>query len=158
MLKELDNEFDFTVDAAADADNAVCDRYWDDDALKQSWKGERVFWNPPFSMTADFLTKAGEADLSIFVIAARPQATYFLSGVFSNPQCHEIRFLCRGVKCIHPAQLESFRSPLPIYVVVFRKEQCAGDKRITVACADSGKELCTVAGRKPGKPSTHNQG
>lgn len=157
LLRELDNEFDFTVDAAADADNAVCDRYWDAeaDALIQSWEGERVFCNPPFSMTADFLTKAGEADLSIFVIAARTQATYFLSGVFANPHCHEIRFLHRGVKFIHPARLESVRSPLPICVVVFRKEHCAGDKRVTVACADSGKELCTVAGRKPGKPSTH---
>ncbi|MDU6434369.1 MAG: DNA N-6-adenine-methyltransferase [Pantoea sp.] len=92
LLKELDNEFDFTVDAAADADNAVCDRYWDADAdaLKQTWKGERVFCNPPFSMTADFLAKAGEADLSIFVIAARTQATYFLSGVFANPHCEVV--------------------------------------------------------------------
>ncbi|MCT1471870.1 phage N-6-adenine-methyltransferase [Klebsiella pneumoniae] len=56
LLQSLDNEFDFTIDLAADNINRVCDRYYSeqDDALLQSWKGERGFCNPPFSKTEQF--------------------------------------------------------------------------------------------------------
>ena len=45
LLQSLDNEFDFTIDLAADNINRVCDRYYSeqDDALLQSWKGSEDF-------------------------------------------------------------------------------------------------------------------
>lgn len=45
LLQSLDNEFDFTIDLAADNINRVCDRYYSeqDDALLQSWKGSEHF-------------------------------------------------------------------------------------------------------------------
>ncbi len=47
----LQDRFGFTVDAAASAANAKCERFWtvDDDGLAQPWIGERVFCNPPYS-------------------------------------------------------------------------------------------------------------
>ncbi len=41
----------FTLDAAASAENHKVDRYFtkEQDGLAQSWKGERVFLNPPYS-------------------------------------------------------------------------------------------------------------
>ena len=97
LLQSLDNEFDFTIDLAADNSNSVCDRYYSqqDDALKQSRNAERGLCNPPFSKTEEFLSKAGECDIAAFIVAARTQTSYFLKQVFGNPHCWEIRFLHR---------------------------------------------------------------
>ena len=46
------NEFwGFTLDAAASDENHLCDNYFtkEDDGLAQSWKGHRVWLNPPYS-------------------------------------------------------------------------------------------------------------
>lgn len=51
----------FTLDVAADDDNALCNRYWtlEENALKQSWETGGMWWcNPPFVMVEDFLKKA----------------------------------------------------------------------------------------------------
>lgn len=41
----------FTVDAAANAENATCSTFWSikDDGIEQDWKGHRVFCNPPYT-------------------------------------------------------------------------------------------------------------
>lgn len=50
----------FTIDVAASADNAKCERYYDraTDGLAQSWAGERVWCNPPFSAIDPWVRKA----------------------------------------------------------------------------------------------------
>lgn len=47
----LQERFGFTVDAAASPHNAKLPRFWtsSDDGLAQSWAGERVWVNPPYS-------------------------------------------------------------------------------------------------------------
>jgi len=52
----------FTLDAAAAPHNAKCVRYFTraDDGLKQSWAGERVWCNPPYSDLNRWLLKAWE--------------------------------------------------------------------------------------------------
>ena len=47
----LHQRFGFTIDAAASDENARLPRHWteSDDALRQSWAGERVWANPPWS-------------------------------------------------------------------------------------------------------------
>lgn len=56
----LHARFRFTIDAAASASNARLERYWtaEDDALAQSWSGERVWCNPPYSSIEPWLIKA----------------------------------------------------------------------------------------------------
>lgn len=56
----LHERFRFTIDAAASATNARLERYWtiDDDALSQSWAGERVWCNPPYSDIRPWVKKA----------------------------------------------------------------------------------------------------
>ncbi|TXW48590.1 adenine methyltransferase [Klebsiella pneumoniae] len=159
LFDSLNAEFNFTIDAAANKFNALCDRYYteEDDSLKQSWKGEVVFCNPPYSRTGDFLAKAKEADIAVYVVGVRTQASYFLHNVFASPFCYEIRFLHRGVAFIPPdgGRDNSIRSALPICVLVYRNIPRTGDIKISVSCADSGKHLLDVAGRSPGKPSLH---
>lgn len=50
----------FTLDVAAAAHNAKCDRYFDVDAdgLTQDWSGERVWCNPPYSDITPWIRKA----------------------------------------------------------------------------------------------------
>jgi len=51
LFRWLNDIFHFTLDAAATPENALCKKYFtkEQDALKQSWAGERVFCNPPYS-------------------------------------------------------------------------------------------------------------
>lgn len=50
----------FTIDAAAEADNALLPRFWSmaDNGLVQPWRGERPWWNPPFWQLYDWNGKA----------------------------------------------------------------------------------------------------
>ena len=56
----LHERFRFTIDAAAAPHNARLERYWtiEDDALSQSWQGERVWCNPPYSDIRPWVEKA----------------------------------------------------------------------------------------------------
>jgi phage N-6-adenine-methyltransferase len=51
LFDPLHERFRFTLDVAAAPHNAKCERYFtrDDDGLVQSWAGERVWCNPPYS-------------------------------------------------------------------------------------------------------------
>lgn len=51
LFQQLDQEFKFTIDAAATKENTKLPRFWtkEDNALKQNWDYERVFCNPPYS-------------------------------------------------------------------------------------------------------------
>lgn len=55
--------FNFTVDAAADHHNAKLPRYFtrQTDGLAQSWTGERVWCNPPYSDIEPWIRKSWHA-------------------------------------------------------------------------------------------------
>jgi phage N-6-adenine-methyltransferase len=56
----LHERFQFTIDAAASPHNAKLPRYWTkaDDGLTQSWAGERIWCNPPYSDIRPWVEKA----------------------------------------------------------------------------------------------------
>ena len=56
----LHARFNFTIDAAATAENARLARYWtvEDDAFQQDWSPERVWCNPPYSNIEPWVRKA----------------------------------------------------------------------------------------------------
>lgn len=60
LFDELDAKHRFTVDVAANASNAKCERFYDlaTDGLKQSWLRERVWCNPPYSSIRAWVEKA----------------------------------------------------------------------------------------------------
>lgn len=60
LFAMLTKRFGFTVDACAVAHNAKMARYWtpDDDGLQQSWAGERIWCNPPYSNIRAWVAKA----------------------------------------------------------------------------------------------------
>ena len=63
MFGPLDARFQFTIDVAAAAHNAKCERFYsiEDDGLAQSWAGERVWCNPPYSNIRPWVEKAWDS-------------------------------------------------------------------------------------------------
>jgi phage N-6-adenine-methyltransferase len=59
-FRRWDERFGFTLDVAAAAHNAKCDRYFsiEDNGLIQSWADERVWCNPPYSDIEPWVNKA----------------------------------------------------------------------------------------------------
>lgn len=59
LFSSLDDEFRFTLDVAACASSTKCQRYFsaEDDGLSQSWAGERVWCNHPWSQTPAWVAK-----------------------------------------------------------------------------------------------------
>ena len=73
LFRFIDDEFHFTLDVAANADNAKCERYFtkEDDGLIQSWGGEVVWCNPPYSELRAWVAKA-TAETSATVVMLLP--------------------------------------------------------------------------------------
>jgi phage N-6-adenine-methyltransferase len=76
MFAEWDQRFGFPIDVAAAAHNAKCARHFTitDDGLAQSWAGERVWCNPPYSNIAPWVEKGWleheTADLIVMLLPA----------------------------------------------------------------------------------------
>ncbi|EFC6080445.1 DNA methylase, partial [Escherichia coli] len=67
LFRNLHREFSFSMDGAATEHDALLPRFTDD-IHNQSWVGERVFVNPPFSMAEQFLSRAPEADVCVCLV------------------------------------------------------------------------------------------
>jgi phage N-6-adenine-methyltransferase len=78
LFDPLHREFHFTLDAAASAREHRVPRYFTraQDGLAQSWRGERVWCNPPFSQLAAWTAKAfgevhdGHCPLAVLLLPA----------------------------------------------------------------------------------------
>jgi phage N-6-adenine-methyltransferase len=79
LFEILDNIFHFTVDAAANAENALLSRYWDQeqDGREQDWSQEIVWCDPPYSDPAPFLVKASTAGLAAVLLRADSLTTHY---------------------------------------------------------------------------------
>lgn len=131
FFNRLHAEFRFTLDAAASDSNNRLPRYWTehDDALKQDWKGERIFCNPPFSLKTEFARKASEcrADVAVLIFPAFTDQPWFHDHVLD--QAAEVRFI-RGRLLYEPADGVKATSPrFPSIVAIYHS--CL--PRVTVA-------------------------
>lgn len=83
-FEELNERFNFTLDAAASNENAKLSNYYtvEDNALIKKWGG-RVFCNPPYGREIkDWVKKAYEesltnAELVVLLIPARTDTRYW---------------------------------------------------------------------------------
>jgi phage N-6-adenine-methyltransferase len=76
LFKELSERFHgFTLDVAASDVNAKCERFYTKavDGLAQSWAGERVWCNPPYSNIGPWVQKAHkEAERAAIIVMLLP--------------------------------------------------------------------------------------
>ena len=85
LVDTLKTVIDFTVDAAASAENAKHERFWtiEDDGLAQDWTKETVWVNPPYGRALPgWLKKAYESSRegggqSVVLVPARPDTSYW---------------------------------------------------------------------------------
>lgn len=100
-FQALNSEFNFTLDAAATAANAKCERYFSivHDGTRQSWKNETVWLNPPYSRGKQnrFIEKAAhaaqrEGATVVMLIPARPDTVSWHRHIIGQPDV-EVRFI-----------------------------------------------------------------
>jgi len=127
---ELDRRFRFTIDVAAYPHNAKCGRYFtpDLDGLAQTWAGERVWCNPPYSSIEPWVIKARESDAELVVMllpANRTEQGWWQRQVEPYRDCDRglrveflpgrLRFLSPGARRVGANERPPFGSCLLIW-------------------------------------------
>ncbi|MEK6878396.1 MAG: phage N-6-adenine-methyltransferase [Nanoarchaeota archaeon] len=134
VFNQLNEEFQFDLDAAATDQNFKCKNYFtkENDALSKNWSqyGPNVFCNPPYGrLIGKFVAKAfREAEnccTVILLIPARVDTSYFYEFCSKG----EIRFIRGRLKFVNRS-LPSWKedgnflispAPFPSCVVIFRR-------------------------------------
>ena len=117
LFDPLNQEFAFTIDAAATSANAMLPRFWtiQDNALAQDWKRERVWCNPPYGREQKaFIVKAAqlEAIITVLLLPARPDTAVWHDYIFPLA---EVRFLRGRVRFVGGKSAAPFPSALAIF-------------------------------------------
>lgn len=122
----LNAEFGFNFDP--------CPLDGDGDGLSPlfcSWKGKRVFCNPPYGpKLGDWLKRGPEAEIAVFLIPARTDTRWFHELVL--PFASEIRFLRGRLKFGG----SKWNAPFPSMVVVFVSDPLAESRRLNLVLAE----------------------
>ncbi len=127
LYNQLDDEFHFTLDAAASDTNHKCDRYYtaQTDGPSKDWGGETVFCNPPYGNkeTGEWTKKCWDESQKkgttvVLLIPARTDRASFHDYIYKKPGV-EIRFL-RGRLRFETNGEAGDAAPFPSMVVVFR--------------------------------------
>lgn len=121
FFEKLNKEFDFTLDPCATKDNHKCSKYFikEQDGLKQNWRGQRVYCNPPYGKEiSKWVEKAYlENQKGVFVVMLLPARTdtrWFHDYIYKK---HEIRFIKGRLKFNDGNQSAPFPSMLVIMKV-----------------------------------------
>ncbi len=119
LFDELNNEFQFTLDACATRENHKCERYYtiEDGGLNKSWKNETVFMNPPYGKVLKlWLEKAYTEFIKgsnvVCLIPARTDTIAWHSFVMKST---EIRFIKGRLKFGDSKN----SAPFPSCIVIF---------------------------------------
>lgn len=118
----LDNIYHFTLDPATDGWNSKCKRYFtaQQDGLKQSWQGETVFVNPPYSDIKEWVRKSYEEGQKpntcvVMLIPSRTDTKYWHDYIM---KAQEIHFVKGRLKFGNQKNC----APFPSAVIVFHKD------------------------------------
>lgn len=128
LFAVLNEEYKFTLDAAASYENAKCERYFtrDDDALVQCWTGESVFVNPPYGRgpgchgLEKWVAKCEAASLSganvVLLAPCDPSTRWFSS---ANHAALECRLLTPRPQFVPPPGVTASSSPSTTAAFIF---------------------------------------
>jgi hypothetical protein len=112
LYEKLDAEFRFTMDPCPM--DAVADGRA---RLFNSWRGHRVFCNPPYGPgLKDWLLAGMDADVAVFLLPVRTDTKWFCDYVM--PFASEIRFIKGRLRFSNNDNV----APFPSMVVIFKGE------------------------------------
>jgi site-specific DNA-methyltransferase (adenine-specific) len=122
LFDGMNDKFNFTLDPCATPENAKCKRFFteEDDGLMQTWLGEQVFVNPPFSNIKEWMYKCYmESRLDnkdkVMLIPVRSDTQYFSEyGAYSA----ELYFIKGRLKFSNAKNT----APFPSVIVVFNSQ------------------------------------
>ena len=97
LFEELDREFHFSFDGAADDTNALLPNH--EATFYLAWTGHRVFCNPPWSNVAPFVELAPTAELAVLLVPARTNAGIYY--IIRLTKGHEHPSWGSGPSCGH---------------------------------------------------------
>ena len=119
FFQALDREFSFTLDPCATEANHKAPNFYTikEDGLAQSWAGQVVFCNPPYSQAAQWIEKAyqegHQANTTVvLLIPARTDTRYFHNYILNRS---EIRFIKGRLKFGGSKNAAPFPSMIVIY-------------------------------------------
>lgn len=118
LFDEWNAKYHFTLDVAASAENAKCERYYtkEDDGLSKPWKG-RVWCNPPYGREIGKWVEKGfrcDAASVVMLLPARTDTRWFHDYCMKG----EIHFIKGRVKFGGA----KWNAPFPSMIVVFDKK------------------------------------
>lgn len=124
LFNKLNEEFNFTLDAAASDSNAKLGRYYtvEDNALEKSWAGEVVFCNPPYGRkigkwVEKCYTESQHATI-VLLIPSRTDTAYFHNYIYGKA---EIRFLRGRIKFENNGVAQN-SAPFPSLLAIYRND------------------------------------
>lgn len=135
FFRELDREFHFDLDAAANDENAKCANYFtpETDGLKADWGGHTVFCNPPYGRQVGKWVKKGYEESRkpettvVMLIPARTDTSYYHEYIF-NGKADEIRFLRGRLRFEDENGNPKDTAPFPSALIIWRsKDQRGGN-------------------------------
>ena len=119
LFKELDDEFNFTIDVCATKESAKCERFYNkqSNGLAQSWENEIAFMNPPYGREiGTWIEKAYRESLNgaivVCLIPARTDTRYWHDYIFPNA---EVRFLKGRVKFLNNGEEVEYIEQLGLF-------------------------------------------
>ena len=127
IFDPLNEEFHFTLDAAASAENAKCKKYFtkEQDGIEQSWAGHTVWLNPPYDakslneFTLKVIYEAKENSVTTVMLApCKTDQSWWHNLVIRDPVTIslEIRWIEGRVKFVGAKH----SAPFPSVIVIVR--------------------------------------
>jgi len=120
FFNDLDKKFHFTLDPCCTEENHKCSNYFtkEQDGLKMSWEGYRVFCNPPYGREINkWVEKAynenKKGTFIVMLLPARTDTRWFHDFIYNK---HEIRFIKGRLKFNDGKQ----SAPFPSMIVIMR--------------------------------------
>lgn len=97
LYESLDAKYHFTLDPCSTHENAKCEKHYtkEENGLAQSWAGEVVFCNPPYSRNMrEWVRKCAEESKHarvVMLIPARTDTSYFHDFIYHKARIEFIR-------------------------------------------------------------------